>query len=246
MEALNNFFSFEGKHVVVAGGTSGIGLAVARNVKELGGNVTIIGRNPDLLDGLKADGFKVIQQDLSNLESLKELAQKVDEFDGLLWAAGMAETPRPFGMLSLSLIEELMIKNCYAPFEFIAKAQKARKIKAGGSICYVSSVIEKCGTLGSGGYSASKTAFSALARSMGQELAKKGIRINSVAYGYVKTKFLDSLGVSEESLNAAPLGIPNSEEASGVASFLLSDASKYITRQTIIADSGVTLHQALV
>jgi NAD(P)-dependent dehydrogenase (short-subunit alcohol dehydrogenase family) len=246
VELTDNFFSFEGKHVVVAGGTSGIGLATARNIKELGGAVTIIGRNSVLLSELQVDGFRVINHDLFELDSFKDLVQSLDEFDGLLWAAGMAETPRPFGMLSISLMEELMTKNCYAPFEFIVKAQKARKIKNGGSICYVSSVIEKCGTLGSGGYSASKTAFSALTRSMGQELAKKGIRINSVAYGYVKTKFLDSLGVSEDSLNLAPLGIPDALEASGVASFLLSDASKYITRQTVIADSGVTLHQALV
>lgn len=245
MKLSENFFSFEGKHVVVAGGTSGIGLATARNIKELGGIVTIVGRNPALLTELQGNGFRVINHDLFELDTFKDLAQDLDEFDGLLWAAGMAETPRPFGMLSISLMEELMTKNCYAPFEFIVKAHKARKIKNGGSICYVSSVIEKCGTLGSGGYGLAKSAFSSLARSMGLELAKKKIRINSVAFGYIKTKFIDGLGVSEDIINSIPLGIASAEEASGTAVFLLSDASKFITRQTILADSGVTLHQSL-
>lgn len=243
--AAENFFKFSDKHIVVAGGTSGIGLAVARAIKSLDGRVTIIGRNIQALESLGQEGFITITHDLFDIESLKSLVEQIGEFDGLLWAAGVAETPRPFGMLSVSVIDDLMEKNCYAPFEFIVKSQKLRKLKAGGSICYVSSVIEKCGTLGSGGYSASKTAFSAISRSMGLELAKKGIRINSVAYGYVKTKFLDSLSISEDSLSRIPLGLPDSDQAAGVATYLLSDASKYITRQTIIADSGVTLHQAL-
>ncbi len=157
----------------------------------------------------------------------------------------MAETLRPFGLLTLSLIEELINKNCYAPFEFIVKAQKARKIKNGGSICYVSSVIEKCGTLGSGGYGLAKSGFSSLARSIGLELVKKKIRINSVAYGYIDTKFIKNLGGSKDIINSIPMGILTAEQASGVAVFLLSEASKYITRQTILADSGVTLHQSL-
>lgn len=242
---VENFFKFDNKHIVIAGGTSGIGLAVARAVKSLGGKVTIIGRNAQTLETLSKEGFIAIAHDLFVVETFKSLVEQIDEFDGLLWAAGAAETPRPFGMLSTSTIEDLMKKNCYAPFEFIVNAQKRRKIKVGGSICYVSSVIEKCGTIGSGGYSASKTAFSAISRSIGLELAKKSIRINSVAYGYVNTKFLDTLSISEDNLSRIPFGLPDPEHAAGIAVYLLSDASKYITRQTIISDCGLTLHQAM-
>jgi NAD(P)-dependent dehydrogenase (short-subunit alcohol dehydrogenase family) len=241
-----DFFSFENKHIVIAGGTSGIGLAVANLVKKQGGKVTIIGRDLLKLEELKSQGFECIQHDLFDIDSLLELAKQIQEFDGLLYAAGIAESPRPYSMLSKDILQDLLSKNCVAPFELIVKLSKARKIKNGASICYVTSVTEKCGPSGSGGYGASKTAFSALSRSMGIELAKKKVRINSVAFGYVKTKFLDDLGVSEEMLNLAPLGLPNSNDAAGVPLFLLSDSSKFITRQTIVADSGITLHQALV
>ncbi len=74
MKSSNNIFRFEGKHIVVAGGTSGIGLAVARTIKELGGVVTIIGRNSELLNTIKLDGFNIINHDLFELSSLNQLA----------------------------------------------------------------------------------------------------------------------------------------------------------------------------
>ncbi len=239
-------FRFGGKHIVVAGGTSGIGLAAAQRFKQLGAKVTIIGRNPSQLDELSCEGFTCLACDLANIASYPELVANIEAFDGLLFAAGAAESARPFAMLTAQALQDLFTLNTLAPFELIKLSQKKRKINEGGAICYVSSVIEKCGTLASGGYGATKSAFSALARSMGMELSKKKIRINTVAYGYVKTKFLDGLSLSQESVESAPYGLPTAQEAADVAVFFLSDASKFMTRQTIVADSGVTLHQALV
>jgi NAD(P)-dependent dehydrogenase (short-subunit alcohol dehydrogenase family) len=239
-------FRFDGKHIVIAGGTSGIGLAVAQRVKQLGATVTVIGRNSLQLDELQSQGFTCLGCDLSDTASFSDVIAKLEAFDGLLFAAGMAESARPFAMLTAQSLQELFTLNTLAPFELIKLSQKKRKINEGGAICYISSVIEKCGTVASGGYGATKSAFSALARSMGMELSKKKIRINTVAYGYVKTKFLDGLSLSHESIKSAPYGLPSAQEAADIAVFLLSDASKFMTRQTIVADSGVTLHQALV
>ena len=92
-------------------------------------------------------------------------------------------------------------------------------------------------------YSAAKAALLSLLRSVGSEYARRKMRFNSVAYGYLRGETMERLGITEERLTLAPLGAPMPAEVVGAPLFLLSDASRWITRKTFVVDGGVNLKQ---
>ena len=108
----------------------------------------------------------------------------------------------------------------------------------------MSSVVGIAGNAGQVNYSASKAGVIGITKSAAKELAKKGITVNTIAPGYIKTDMTDELSdkIKEEILEQIPLKrMGNVEDIANLAAFLTSDAASYITGQVISVDGGMNI-----
>lgn len=246
------------KVVVVTGGNSGIGYATAKSVIDEGGIAVIAGRNKDGLDKaakeLEASALNRLfifsfdqgcYQDIGKLS--KFISDTFGELHGIVLNAGVVSV-QPYDKVSENSFDEQVDINFKGSF-FVA--QKAAEImKAGGSIVFNASYAAYKPFEGGAVYSATKAALKSLAASMAVELAKAGIRVNSVSPGNIDTPIFDKLGLNaqekqkffESIKRKVPLGRSGKpDEIAKVITFLLSDESSYITGTNILVDGGLVL-----
>jgi NAD(P)-dependent dehydrogenase (short-subunit alcohol dehydrogenase family) len=244
---MSDAFSLAGKDILVVGATSEIGGAIAHAIVQNGGRVSISGRNQDKLSDLAGRlGGGVIQSvvlDYADRDAVKAFLQSSSQYDGLLFAGGFVPRLLPFRLTSPDEAASIMNANFTAPAAFLQELLKHRKLRERGSCVFISSVAAGGSPEATAYYSAGKAALLSLLRSVGSEYGRRGYRFNSVAYGYLRGATIERIGVSEDRLGFAPLGVPASEEVVGAPLFLLSEASKWITRKTFVVDGGVNLKQ---
>ncbi len=134
--------------------------------------------------------------------------------------------------------------NFEAPIQITQNMMRRKKLRAGGSLVYVTAIADHAAPVGSAVYSASKAALATAVKSLALELAKTKVRANCLAPGYVRTPMYDKLGASsaiDEYLKLVPLGLIEPEEIASSASYLLSPASRWVTRTSLVIDGGLTL-----
>ena len=241
-------FSLAGKRILVTGASSGIGRQTAISCAEMGAQLVITGRNEERLaatyEALVGEGHLFLSADLTKAEDISAVAALAGEIDGIVHAAGISKLV-PLRMLKQTHLDEMFAHNTYAPILLTKELLAKRKIKANGSIVFISAVASHIGPLASSAYSASKAALLGAMRSLGLEVAKQGIRTNCIAPGYVRTPMLDTLatgGVDTEGYaNLAPLGMGEPEDVALAVVCYLSDASRWITRNYFIVDGGLTV-----
>jgi len=246
-------FSLKGKSGIVTGGGSGIGKAIAKGLVQAGAEIVIVGRNKEKLgeaaDEIRPFGGPVIpvQADISKMEDIRSLVDRtVKEFSkidflfnnaGIIWRA-------PSEDFMEKDWDEAMNINLKGPF-FLAQAV-ARVIisqKRKGKIINTSSLIAVQGGRRVPAYAASKGGLSQVTKSMANDWAKYNILVNAIGPGWVKTELTEPLRKDKERYaeitNRIPLGRwADPEDLVGAAIFLASDASDYITGQTIFVDGG--------
>jgi NAD(P)-dependent dehydrogenase (short-subunit alcohol dehydrogenase family) len=214
----------------------------------MGAQVVITGRDETRLastaDALEGEGHKLIVADLTESPNRDRVIEEAGVLDGVVHAAGVSRLA-PFRMISESHLEGMFASNTYAPMLLTRGLLAKKRIAQKGSIVFIGSIASHVGPLASSAYAASKAALLGAMRSLGQEVAKQGIRANCIAPGYVRTPLLDGLGQSGgnmgDLLELAPLGLGEPEDIAYAAVYYLSDASRWVTRNYFVVDGGLTI-----
>lgn len=241
-------FSLAGKTILVTGASSGIGQAVSRACAHRGASLVISGRDETrvsaTLKSLTGEGHRAICADLTESRGLDAVAAASGTIDGLFFSAGIAAIA-PFRSISTDHLQRLMSIDFEAPLFLTQRLLKRRQIRDGGSIVFNTALAARTAPLGTAIYAAAKAALTAAARSLALEVARLRIRVTCLQLGYVRTALLDQLGASgmnpSELARLAPLGLGEPEDAAHAAVFMLSDASRWLSRTEITADGGLVL-----
>lgn len=245
----------EGKVAVVTGGSSGIGLAAAKEFSAQGAKVVISGRGQAELDTAVQDiggNVLAVQGDVSNLDDLERLFQttfnQFGKVDILFVNAGIFKLGG-VGDVNETDFDMVMDINFKGAFFTVQKALPV--MNDNGSIILNGTINSYVGFTGMSVYSASKAALHSLARTLGAELAGRGIRVNTITIGPVDTPLFGKLGLPQETIqgfaNTISGKLPmkrfgNPDEIAKVALFLASSDSSFITGSEITADGGLLVN----
>ncbi|WOO42940.1 SDR family oxidoreductase [Rubellicoccus peritrichatus] len=238
---MSSAFALSDKSVLVTGATGDLGLACCSALSAQGASIFASGRR-ESLDTL---GHPSWRSDLCEAEGIASLVDAVPELDGVVFAHGVS-TLRPVQFLNKDSIGEVMEPNLTASLSTLSLLLKKKRIRAGGAIVFIASIAGLTGTAGNAAYAASKGGIIAATRSLAVELARKKIRVNAICPGWIETGLTDSLNqnLSDESVKAQqakyPLGAGHPQDVANAASFLLSDASRWITGTALPVDGGYT------
>lgn len=192
--------NYEGKNAVIIGGTHGMGLATVTRLLEGGAKVLLTGRNPANIDTVRGqlDGqAHVVRSDAAKLSDIDELADIVSDtlgtIDLLHVNLGVAELA-PFDQVTEASYDRQFDVNTKGAFFTVQRL--APLIRAGGAIVFTSSVADEGGEAGMSVYSATKAALTSFASGFAAELLPRGIRVNTVSPGFIKTPTKGVAGLS--------------------------------------------------
>jgi len=242
------------KTAIITGSGRGLGKAIAFKLANSGSNIVLNDiQSSEVVDEtyneFKQLGFNVIvtKGDVRNSDDVQNMVNKaVEEFgtvDILVNNAGITKD-----RLIIKMTEEdwdsVLDINLKGSFNCTKMVSKVMMKKRTGVIINVASVVGIMGNIGQANYSASKAGLIGLTKSTAKELARRGIRCNAIAPGFIESKMTEILDekTKEVYLNNIPLnrfGTP--EEVANVIGFLASDDSKYITGQVINIDGGLVM-----
>lgn len=240
-----------GKVALVTGGTSGIGLATAKELAAQGAKVYITGRRQAELDNAVASlGGQVtgIRADASRLEDLDtvyaQIAEQAGRLDVLYANAGGGDM-LPLGAITEEHFDRIFATNARGVLFTVQKALPL--LVSGSSVILTGSTVSIKGTANFSVYSASKAAVRNFARSWALDLQGRGIRVNVVSPGPIKTPGLGELvpedqrqGLFDALAATVPLGrIGEAEEVAKVVAFLASDAASFINAAELFVDGGM-------
>lgn len=253
MSQYYNPFSLSGKNFLVTGAASGMGRAASVVLSKLGASLILADINSEGLKETRENTKptdKLLPIDLTKAPLIKDAILKIipesGKLHGFVHFAGKPYIS-PLKTISEAKCAEIYSLNTYAALE-LAKIFTNRNVYAGekGSIVFISSVYGVVGSAANVGYAMSKSALHGITKALSIELAAKGIRVNCVAPGFVKTKMMTDNNGSfsdghDEVLNKLhPLGLGDPEDIAFSVAYLLSDAAKWVTGTILNIDGGFT------
>jgi len=242
----------EGKHVVITGGTTGIGLATAERFARQGAKVMITGRTQASADqAVAASDSDLVGQgcDLTKMSDLDALAAAAKERFGhvdIFFAnAGIAHF-RPLEEMTEELFDDVMNTNVKGLYFSIQRVVPL--MREGGVIVVTGSIAPRKGQNGLSVYGASKGAARAIVRNLASEMIEKGIRINCLAPGPVRTAIFSRMAGGDEAQAEAivdrlaagvPIGrIGTSEEIAEAVEFMCGPGAAYMQGSEVTLDGG--------
>ncbi|MBS0368456.1 MAG: SDR family oxidoreductase [Proteobacteria bacterium] len=236
---------------IVTGAADGIGWATAQALAADGCRVALVDLREDLAQQ-RADELGSVHRgyraDVS-VEADVDAVQRavIEEFgrvDVLVNNAGIGDQTVPTLEQSIEGFDRVLAINLRGSFLFSRAAAKAMVEQGGGAIVNLASIAAVAGIPGRNAYGAAKAGIAAMTRSMACEWARRGVRVNAVAPGYVRTALIDDLerrGAFDAAAIEArtPLGrMARPEEIAEVIAFLASPRASYVTGATLHADGG--------
>lgn len=250
---IRQLFDLTGRVAVVTGGSRGLGQEIAEGLAEAGASLMLCARREQwltpTLDEMRRSGFTVEGRtcDVTSQSDVDAvIAATIETYgrlDILINNAGISWGERPETM-SVENFQKVLNTNLTGAFLF-AQAAGREMLKAGrGAIVNIASVAGLRSAVHGpyfAGYTASKAGLMGLTRELAAAWGPQGIRVNAMAPGYFHSRLADAViaHLEPEIRKRNPIPrVGNAGELKGVAVFLASDASSYITGQTIIVDGG--------
>lgn len=243
---------FDGKQILITGGTSGIGLAGARRIIDEGGQIVITGLNERRLAQARrtlGPQTLVVHNDAALPEHADELAALFADrgrLDGIWLNAGFADLGG-IDTITADAFDAMMATNVRGPMLQLARLRPL--LTHGASVLLTSSTSAYEGAALTPLYAATKGALIAIARSWAAELAPDAIRVNTLVPGAIESNLRSFLPENDRQtfestvLQQIPLGrVGTCEEGAAVALFLLSDEASFVTGSQYAVDGGLIRH----
>jgi NAD(P)-dependent dehydrogenase (short-subunit alcohol dehydrogenase family) len=252
-----SLFDMTGKVVVITGSSRGIGKAITEEMAVHGAKVVISSRKQDACDAVAAaidakhgaGTARSIPANISSKESLQQLVdrtcQAFGRIDALVCNAASNPYYGPLAGISDEAFRKILDNNIIANHWLISMVAPEMLERGEGSITIISSIGGLKGSTVIGAYCISKAADMELARSLADEFGPRGVRVNCIAPGLIRTDFARALWENPQTLKrstaAASLKrIGEPHEIAGAAVFLASRAGAFTTGQTFVIDGGAT------
>jgi 3-oxoacyl-[acyl-carrier protein] reductase len=243
-------FDLKGKKALVTGASGGIGREIALALHAKGAEVAISGTRMHALEETSAAADNALHpitcnlSDLASVENLiKEAEEKLGQLDILVCNAGITRD----GLLMRMKDEDwqdVIDVNLTATFKLIRTASRGMMKRRNGRIINITSIVGVMGNPGQANYCASKAGIIGMSKSIGQELAGRGITVNCIAPGFIKTPMTDALNEEQQeritrNIPAGRFGLPQDIAAATV--YLASDEASYVTGQTLHINGGLLM-----
>jgi NAD(P)-dependent dehydrogenase (short-subunit alcohol dehydrogenase family) len=226
---------FSGKHVVVTGAASGLGLAIANAAQAEGATITAIDRVAAPFDNSRIC-------DIADEDQVRRALTSLGRLDAVVNSAGIARRAR-LDETEMADFDAVMNVNVRGAF-LVSKYALPHLRAYGGAILHLSSGVATTGTRNRAAYTASKGAILSLTRNMALDYAGDKVRVNCLCPGFVNTPLLASMPAERRARLAAvhPLGrLGEPEDIAPMALFLISDSASWITGQAIAVDGGFNI-----
>jgi len=252
----NPLFDMTGKVALITGSTKGIGRSIAEEMARCGAKVVISSRKADVCEQvaaeLKAEGFEAIAIacHVGKKDQLQNLVDKTIEAWGQIDVLVCNAATNPVYGTTQEMTDDawdkIMDTNVKGTFWLTQMVLPQMAERGAGEVVLLSSIAGIRGNTVIGTYGVSKAAEAALARNLAVEWGPRGIRVNAIAPGLIKTDFAKALWEDPVRVKRAedktPLRrIGDPVDIAGLAVFLSTSASAYITGQVIVADGGETV-----
>ncbi len=243
-------FELTNKVALITGANGGLGDKIARTLHAQGAVLALTDRRTDNMEKLKSelgDNVEYFVADLTNAESISQLIKDVEakfgRIDILVNNAGLTKD-NLFIRMSDEDWQLVLDVNLTAGFKLAKAAVRGMMKRRFGRIIGIASVVGVTGNAGQANYSASKAGMIAMNKCLAQEVGSRGITVNSIAPGFIRTPMTDVL---PDDVKAALLAkIPEAklgeaQDIANVVAFLASDEAQYITGQTININGGMAM-----
>lgn len=245
-------FSLKNKVALVTGGNRGLGKGIAFALAQAGADVAIVGRdeekNKQVVEEIQQLGRKAVSfsVNLSNISEIRNLVDHVvsqfGKIDVLVNNAGVSHTQAALEIEeeNWDMVMDLNVKTLFFCSQAVARIMKDQGF---GKIINMASVAGAVGDVGISPYTASKAAVINLTRSLALEWARYGIQVNAIGPAYIETDMnrleLSSPKVRDKIIGKTPMKrLGEIDEIAGPVVFLASDASTYMTGETVFVDGG--------
>ncbi len=243
-------FRLDGKVALITGAAGGLGDKIARTLHAQGAILALTDRRSEPMEKLKAELGDRVEWFVANLSQtdeitnlVKEVEAKFGQIDILVNNAGLTRD-NLFMRMSDEDWQLVLDVNLSAGFKLAKAIVRGMMKRRYGRIIGIASVVGVMGNAGQANYSASKAGMIAMNKCLAQEVGSRGITVNSVAPGFIRTPMTDVLpdDVKAALLAKIPEGkLGEAQDIANAVAFLASDEAQYITGQTLHINGGMAM-----